>query len=314
MKKPNLFIVGEPKCGTTSLYKYLKQHPDVFLSKVKEPKFWSKDFHKEIEEYNKKRNSAFNKNHFIFFKLEEYERLFKNCSKKIAGEASTTYLYSAVAAEEIHSYSPQAKIIATLRNPVDFLHSLHSQFLFTRNETIEDFEEALKAEDDRKQGKRIPRDIYLPPSFLYYSEWAKFSEQLNRYYEIFDKEQIKVIILDELKENPAKVYKEILEFIGLPDFTPEFKLANENQKLMPVFKPIVDLIRRYNILKTVMPKRAYYKLSRAFYKMIVTKQPRQPMDSELRQRLMKEYKPEVERLSKLINKDLVSLWGYDRIK
>ncbi len=313
MRKPNLFIVGEPKCGTTSLYEYLKQHPDIFMSKIKEPKFWSKNFHKEIEEHNKKRGTIFNKNHFIFFTLEDYENLFKDCSKKIAGEASMTYLYSTVAAKEIHSYNPEAKIIATFRNPVDFLHSLHSQWLFTRNETIEDFEEALKAEDDRKQGKRIPKDIYLPPSFLYYSKWAKFSEHLNRYYEIFDKEQIKIIILDDLKENPAKTYKEIIEFLNLADFTPEFTPANENKKLIPAFKPMVDFIRRYNIFKIVLPRNAYYKLSRAFYRLLVTKQPREPMDTELRKTLMKKYKPEVEKLSKLINRDLVTLWGYDKV-
>ena len=313
MKKPDFFIVGEPKSGTTALYTYLKQHPDIFMPKIKEPYYFCKDFHKESDEYNKKMKYFFRKS-FPFRTDEQYLKLFKSWKEqKISGEASVTYLYSKIAAKEIHLFNPDAKIIMILRNPVDFLHSLHSRFFVTRNET-ETFENALAAEEERKKGRAIPKIAYLPPSYFNYSEWTKYAEHIQRYYDLFDKKQIKIIIFDDFKTNTQEVYEEVLEFLDVdPNFKPTFEIVNENRKLIPIFRPIVDFIRQYNVFKAIMPRNAYYKLSRAFYKTIVTKQPRQPMNSELRQRLMKEYKPEVEKLSKLINRDLITLWGYNTI-
>ena len=122
MKNPNLFIVGAPKCGTTFLYHYLKKHPDIYFPEFKEPHYFGSDLIR--------RNGAYN------LSLREYKNLFST-EKKVIGEASTFYLFSKKAAQEIYNFNPHSKIIIMLRDLVDLVHSLHSQFVFSGDEVIE---------------------------------------------------------------------------------------------------------------------------------------------------------------------------------
>ena len=117
-KKPGFFIVGAPKCGTTSFYHYLRQHPQIFMPDNKEPHYFGSDLKKRSDEFIKTE--------------EEYLSLFKDAdSSQMAGEASTFYLYSKAAQKEIKGFNPHAKIIIMLRNPIDFLHSLRISFVFS---------------------------------------------------------------------------------------------------------------------------------------------------------------------------------------
>ncbi|WP_157726972.1 sulfotransferase domain-containing protein [Thermococcus thioreducens] len=140
---------------------------------------------------------------------------------RIVGESSVIYLYSKEAAKNIYGFNPDAKIIALFREPVSFLYSLHSVFLRELHENVEDFKKALELEPLRRQWKQIPKYV-LFPSMLYYSGWIKYAEHLKRYYKHFDESQVKVIIFDDLKADPEKVYREILQFLGVQnvDFTP----------------------------------------------------------------------------------------------
>ena len=165
MRTPNLFIVGAPKCGTTSLDNYLRQHPDVFMSPKKEPHYFGSDLYapRFIRDW------------------ETYRVLFSGATDEaVVGEASVWYLYSQNAAREIHSVCPNAKIIIMLRNPVDQMHSLHSQRLYSGLETIRDFEDALAAEADRKRGQRIPPHAH-PVEGLFYGDVASYAYQVERY-------------------------------------------------------------------------------------------------------------------------------------
>ena len=128
--KPNFFIVGAPKCGTTALYEYLRPHPHIFMSKVKEPHFFANDL-----------------GTYPFIKtLEEYTRLFTDSNEQHVrvGEASVYYLRSATAIANIHQFNPHAKIIAMFRNPVEMVHALHSQLLYVSEESESDFETAWR--------------------------------------------------------------------------------------------------------------------------------------------------------------------------
>src|SRR5882672_7839349 len=128
IEKPNLFIVGAPRCGTTSMYDYLKQHPDVFMPEVKEPHFLGTDL----------TSSRFIRDE------GKYQALFATAkNEKRIGEASVWQLYSKIAAYEIKEYSPTARVIIMLRNPVDMMYSLYGQHIFSGDEEISDFEEAL---------------------------------------------------------------------------------------------------------------------------------------------------------------------------
>ena len=126
MKKPNLFIVGFPRSGTGFLNKHLGLHPDVFMSSPKEPNFFCSDFHNESDKFHGEKRC------FPYRTKKDYLLLFsKDTSEKIVGEASTHYIFSKVAAKKICEFNPNAKIIICLRNPVDFLYSLHESYFFS---------------------------------------------------------------------------------------------------------------------------------------------------------------------------------------
>lgn len=316
MKKPNLFIVGASKSGTTALYRFLNQHPDIFMSRLKEPRFFCKDLHQEFDNFHKKNKRFFKKFDFYPCRAEkEYLSFFKDWKdEKIAGEASPAYFYSKVAAREIHKFNPDAKIIILLRNPVDWLYSFHLQAIRSGSEPVKNFEKALSLEEERKKGKHLAKfSLLTQPSTFFYFERAKFTEQVKRYLDVFNKKQIKIIIFDDFKKDNAKVYREVLKFLGVyQNFVPEFKLVHVSRKVQ---FPRLRILWR-SLLFTRM---RYFPLSK-LNKLIDRKflrgkeRPLPPMDPQLQEELMKKFKSEVERLSKITGRDLVTLWGYDSIK
>ena len=232
MKNPNLFIVGAPKSGTTFLYHYLKQHPDIYFPNFKEPHFFGSDLIR--------RNGAYN------LSLDEYQDLFKT-DKKIIGEASTFYIFSKDAPEEIYNFNPKAKIIIMLRDLVDLVHSLHSQFVFSGDEVIEDFTQALELEDSRLSGNRIPNQTTVVNKLFYTSNILSLPRSIKSFIRYFGRENIKFIDLDDIKKNPKKVYFETLEFLNIDSNLniPDFKIINKNKTYKS--KTIRDFIKKYSI-------------------------------------------------------------------
>jgi len=232
MKNPNLFIVGAPKSGTTFLYHYLKQHPDIYFPNFKEPHFFGSDLIR--------RNGAYN------LSLDEYQDLFKT-DKKIIGEASTFYLFSKDAPEEIYNFNPKAKIIIMLRDLVDLVHSLHSQFVFSGDEVIEDFSQALELEHNRLSGDKIPNQTTVVNKLFYISNILSLPSSIQSFIRYFGRENIKFIDLDDIKKNPKKVYSETLEFLNVDSNlnTPDFKIINKNKTYKS--KTVRDFIKKYSI-------------------------------------------------------------------
>jgi len=232
MIKPNLFIVGAPKCGTTFLYHYLKMHPEIYFPNFKEPHFFGSDL--------KRKHSAYNLN------KNEYKNLFE-IDKKIIGEASTLYIFSKNAAKEIYDFNPNAKIIIMLRDLVDLVHSMHSQFLFSGDEIIEDFEQALDLEKNRINGKNIPNQTTVDNKLFYTSNIMSLPQNINSFIDYFSRKNIKFIFLDEIKNNPEKVYKQTLDFldVSLDKHIIDFKVINKNKAYKSKF--IRDFIKKYSI-------------------------------------------------------------------
>lgn len=208
MKKPNLFIVGAPRCGTTAWVGYLSEHPDIFFSPAKEPHFFCTDFPR-----------------FRWARtIEDYEALFNDAGMApIVGEASVKYLYSSAAAREIHQYRPDAKILIFLRPHAEFLASYHNQLLYNRDETIADFAKAW-----RLSGRR--RSQGAPPTcreakFLDYKAVGSLAPQVRRYLDLFGRKQVKIVHYSSWTRDPRTTYLNILEFLGVgddgrQDFTP----------------------------------------------------------------------------------------------
>ena len=215
-KKPNLFIVGAPKCGTTFLYQYLKKHPDIYFPNFKEPHFFGSDL--------KRKNDAYD------LTLKDYENLF-NSNKTIIGEASTFYLFSKKAANEIYNYNPNAKIIIMLRDLVDLVHSLHSQFVFSGDEIIEDFSKALELEESRLNGNNIPNQTTIVNKLFYITNILSVPNNIKSYISLFGIENIKFISLKDIKENPSIIYKDTLDFLNIDSSfkIDDFKIVNKNK-------------------------------------------------------------------------------------
>ncbi|MGD9238206.1 MAG: sulfotransferase [Desulfobacterales bacterium] len=310
MKTPNLFIVGHPRSGTSSLHSYLRQHPDIFMTAIKEPNFFSSDFRNESDRFHKKRL------YFPYRTENQYLRLYKKWThEKIAGEASATYLCSRTAAREISHYNPAAKIIMMFREPTQFLHSFHSAARFALGEHHQDFKTAIEAEKDRREGRGFAGRV-ITPSWLFYSEFVKYTAQINRFCASFDPAQIKIIIFDDFKMNTPKMYKEVLEFLDVdPDFSPDFDIVNPNKQLRwPLLKKYtLDSPYFRKTLRLLFSDNTYAGLKDFYKNKLVKYAPREDLDETSRLELMQGFKPEVEKLSEFLKIDLVAIWGYHNI-
>jgi hypothetical protein len=285
--------VGAPKSGTTAMYTYLAQHPDVYLPERKELRFFGKDL------IIRNRTPL---------SLDDYLAYFDEAgSARRVGTAYVWYLYSSRAAQEIRSFSPQAQIIVMLRNPVDMLHALHSEFLFNANEDIDDFAEALAAEDDRRQFRRIPRHAHLLNG-LWYRSVPRYTEQLRRYFDVFGRDRVQVLIFDDFVSDTAESYRSTLRFLGLDaGFVPAFEVVNANKRLrVPALRPFLaqppPTVRR--IARALVPGSFRRRIYRSLQEANISAGRRASLSRSLREVLAAEFAQEVEQLSQLLERDL----------
>lgn len=293
MKRPSFFVVGAPKCGTTALFSYLRQHPEIFLP------------HKEIHYFG----SDLDFRHRARATEEGYLRLFEPATTETClGDASVWYLYSTEAAREIRAFEPEARIVIMLRDPVDMMYALHSQMLYAGDEDLPSFAEALAAEEDRKRGRRIPRGARLPKSLLY-REVAKYSEQVRRYLEAFGRDRVRVVLFDDFKVHTGDVYRATLRFLGVaPDHEVDFEVVNPNtvrrsRRLARHLAVPYPIVRRIARLALPVPswRRA---LGTRVSRLNTVRKPRTPLDRTLRSQLIDELAGEIRALESLIERDL----------
>jgi hypothetical protein len=303
---PNLFIVGAPKSGSTSLYEYLREHPDVFMSAVKEPCYFAADL-------------ALDKSgNFMRYGQDEklYFDLFSEAGDaKVAGEASTRYLYSQQAPRLIHGIAAEARIVAVLRNPVDMMHSLHAHKMAAGTEDIADFEQALAAEDDRHAGQRIPP--FSNPKLATYTDRARFGEQVERWIATFGRERVRVMIFEEMVADPALAFRRLLEFLGIdPDFQPSsfaaHNVAHDSRSptLRRVLNSRVPQWVAWRLMPRVIGDLPTRTLVRRFSQGTLQRRQieRAALSPELRRRLEAELAPDVKRLSQLLGRDMSLFW------
>lgn len=297
--KPNLFIVGAPKCGTTALYEYLRRHPNIFMATVKEPHFFATDL-----------------GHYPFIKtLDAYTGLFtaSTGAHLRVGEASVYYLRSSVAIPNIRAFNPDARIIAMFRNPVEMVHSLHAQLLYVAEETVSDFETAWRLQERRSRGLDLPkasRGAFL----LQYAEVGRFGTQTERLLATFPPAQIKLILYDDFAASPRAVYDEVIEFLELPpDGRTEFPRINDSKRARVAWvrdvlrKPPPVLRRGYRSLKRAVGGRLLDSITREIAGRNTVTERRQPLSPAFRGELVDAFRDEVALLSRLLGRDL-SRW------
>lgn len=190
-RRPDFFLVGAAKSGTSSLYNYLVQHPLVFMSEPKEPHFFG-EWRPPVQEVKG---------------MEEYLRLFEGVPEGVrAGEASTSYLYSPEAAREIKRFRPDAKIIVILRDPVS---RAYSQYWNQVREGVESlgFEEALAAE----AGRREQGWWYG----FHYVDAGRYANQVANYLDLFGRDSVRVYLFEDLTSDVDAICGDIFSFLGL---------------------------------------------------------------------------------------------------
>jgi Sulfotransferase family len=311
---PDFFIVGHAKSGTTALYEMLRPHPEIYLPEVKEPWFLATDMRMRFQP---KRGGTPPQT------LEEYLALFADARPdQRAGEASSSYLWSRTAAGNIAALQPAAKIIALLREPASFLYSLHLQLVQNHVEVKKDLRKALSLEGARREGKRIPRRSHRP-QMLRYSDHVRYVEQLRRYHERFPKDQVLVLIYDDFRRDNEGTVRDVLAFLEVDEDFP-IEVLKVNPTVRTRSQQLEDMVHAVSVgrgrfsssihalVKGLTPQTSRRGLQRFVIRRLVFSSPKPP-DEELMKELRIRFKDEVAALSEYLDRDLITLWGYDSI-
>lgn len=293
---PNFFMVGSPKCGTTAMSEYLRTHPGVFLSDPKEPSFFAQDVVPAR-----------------YRTIDEYLALFASATpqQRVVGEASTSYIYAAHALESIRELSPNARLLAMLRRPVDLIYAQHAQLLKAGQESEFDFEKAWALWSDRSRGKAIPPSAKAPQ--LNYRWIGSLGSQVDRLLRIFPREQVHFILFDDFVKDTRAAYLGLLQFLELPDDgRVEFPRVNEGiqfkSRFLARFPRYLRAMAgsRLPAIKKRLGVREIGFVQR-FDRINAEKRPRPPLRPEFRRYLQEQYNDEILLLERLIGRDL-SAW------
>jgi Sulfotransferase family len=300
MTMPNFLIIGAAKSGTTALYRYLRQHPQVYMSLTKETNFFA--FEGQEVRFNGPGDDKVSKSAITIQKV--YEEQFEAVSDEIAiGEASPWYLYSPQAAENIYRHVPDAKLIAVLRNPVDRAFSSYLHVVRDGRESLT-FEEGLLAEE-----KRIAQGW----EFIWHYQRAGFyTAQVERFLNLFPREQTRFYLYDDLLTDPDRFLRDVYEFLSLnTSFVVDTSLK-PNITGVPKSWLLGRLLLQPNPLKwpakLLVPKQLRRTLWHRMNQRLLEKPS---LSRETRKKLLRNYKDDISSLQDLIGRDL-SVWSEEQ--
>jgi hypothetical protein len=293
---PNFLVLGAGKAGTTSLQHYLKTHPAIYLSAIKEPKYF-------VFPETRPLFVGPPANLPAIWKLEDYRNLFAGRTHESAtGEISPQYLYYEHSPGAIRKLIPEAKLIAILRDPADRAHSHFCHNRRDGREALSDFSQALAAED-----QRIAAGWW---SNFHYRSRGYYAQQLKRYLALFPREQILVLLYDDMVSDCAAVLKRICAFLGVDE---NYKFDTTKRDNVTYGVPRGPLMLRFlksngpakQLIRKIIPARMQSSLFRRLAALLLDPPP--PFDPGVRQRLVASFKPDILELEQLIERDL-STW------
>ncbi len=277
---PNFLIIGAPRSGTTHLYKGLRQHPEIFMSDYKEPQFFAFEGHPRPGALTDRR---------------AYEALFDAASTYPAvGEASTLYLWSQQAPQGIQGSIPDAKLIAILRHPAERAFSQYTFQRFLKTEPLETFEAALAAEDARRRENATP--------FMLYREVGLYGQQIPRYQDLFSREQLLILLQDDLESNPDAVFRQIFGFLGVnPEFAPDLR-HKTNASGVPQNQTMFEAVKKAGrAVKRFLPETLATRLSGTAHETLLQ---RPAMNDATRAGLIAYFRDDILKTQHLIGRDL----------
>jgi hypothetical protein len=289
---PNFLIVGAAKSGTTSLYEYLRQHPDVFMPKWKELSFFIGDHYGPLHKVKKP---------------EYYKKVFDKVKNELAiGEASTSYLYDESAPKKIKEVLGLTKIIIILRNPVEMSYSLYNHQVRKEGETLKTFEEALEAEEDRLRDLAFRKKCYGWHANYYYYHRGLYYEQVKRYLDTFPKQNVLILLFEELAEDAVQVTQRVFKFLGVNDsFVPVVGVHNPAGQILNIPRFWEDTGLFQKTASFVFSKNPIRKIPHLLRN--IGRRPPKPINAETAQKLKERFCDDISSLEKLIGKDL-SAW------
>lgn len=294
---PNFLIIGAARAGTSSLFEYMRQHPDIYFSPVKEPMFFAleggkPDFRGPGDSLEINRKAVTD--------LAAYRALFAGVeAQKAIGEASANYLYADRAAGRIKHYIPQARMIVVLRNPVERAYSSFLYMIRDRREPLRDFASAL-AHENRRVAEHWEH-------IWHYTRMGFYHEQLRRYYALFDRSQIRIYLNEDLRRDTGGTLRDAFGFLGVDDtFIPDTSVSY-NEGGVPRRQLLNTLLTRPSVVKRalrpLMPASAMKFYTRLKHRNL----EKPPLNAEVRAQLVALYREDVLRLQDLIDRDL-SAW------
>ncbi|WP_206881476.1 sulfotransferase family protein [Alicyclobacillus mali (ex Roth et al. 2021)] len=293
---PNFFIVGAAKAGTSSLDRYLSQHPDIYIPPKKEAHFFS------IPDFPERFTGPGDEGMNLYTIRDEaaYLKLFDGVrGERAVGEASVFYLFYPGTAQRIYDAHPDAKILIMLRNPVDRAFSAYMHLVRDERETLS-FRESLAKEEERI------RQHYEP--LWYYRAVGLYAAQVKRYLDVFGRDQVKVILFEDFARDPVQVVRDCCAFLGVStDFVPDTSIRH-NESGVPKSRSLYNFIAKPNALKEMVkpfiPAAVRERLGNQAKSMVLG---RMEMEPDLREELTEFFAPDVARLEALIHRDL-SAW------
>ncbi|HTM03807.1 MAG TPA: sulfotransferase [Vicinamibacterales bacterium] len=293
--KPNLFIVGFAKCGTTALHEYLSTHPNVHPSFPKEPHF----FIEPVWRRSPARTEA------------EYLRFFAGASAdaRVLLDSSAVHIYSPQALRKIRAFNPDAKILVLVRNPVKMLASLHRYSCRMFIEEVPDFEDAWNLQASRARGQKLPRRCEFP-ALLQYENLGRVGTHVATLLDIWPRSQVKIVFFDEFVNAPLEQYREILDFIGLPyDGRTTFPKVNEGgvwksrvlgRLMLKTWPLVIKVFTRVGVVGVFRRPRFWMFL----WGLNSARDEHIPMEPAFRQRLIDVFREDIQLLSAITDRNL----------
>ena len=301
--KPNLFIAGAPKCGTTSLHDYLVQHPGFDEGVHKEPHFFNED----LFDY---RHATSQQDYLSFYSQ-------KKSQADYLLDSSTNYVYSEVAAQKIVEFNAEAKFIVMLRNPIDLIRSWHQHLLFRQIETEPNLNVAWKLGPIRDRAPEFVKEFPYPGHVVYRNA-GKLGTHLQRLMQAVDREKLFLIYLEDLKKNPKSVFESLEFFLGT-NFDEHIKLESKNQakrtrsqllnRLLFYPGPATRLAKR--IGKTIIPKSFLKRFD--IFSLVGSTNVHKSMPDQLRMEMYEFFEEDIKLLSELTSREL-SHWSPVKVK
>ena len=307
------FIVGAPRCGTTTLASFLQQHPDVCFSAVKEPHFFSRDEVATLPETELR----------PVVEEEYWRRFFGHCEgdPELYAEGSVTYLYVPERMAPILNLWPEAKFVIALRDPLSMLPSLHARLLVTGDETIRDFPTAWGKIGERSQGKSVPKSA-IDPRWLRYDWAGQLGQNVERFLAAVGRDRCHIVLFDDLANDPEGTYLAMCRFLGIEpwsdtDFQPQrvnktIRIGWLQRLLKRAPKAIRTALagekfhtREKKVGTTESPAlAAVFRVRKRLLEWNKVPAKRQPLDPAVRQQIIDRLRDDVILLSKVIDRDL----------